>query len=208
MKGKKDKPPLSYYQNIKDSFKDNVDIYYAKINTQAFLVNSRRNYEKEVEYNDTLAARVQDTSLDQKYRDEYLSKKMESDRLVATYKNDLVKATELLKDNPNGIIIAGAMVIKYDNAAYIFAEEVGENYKSIHPDYLLKWKLITDYNNQGLKYINLSEIAGEFEKENKYQKLNESKLGFNTTIAEYIGEFDIILNNFSYNLYKKMNKEK
>ena len=45
-------------------------------------------------------------------------------------------------------------------------------------------------------------------KENKYQKLNESKLGFNTTIAEYIGEFDIILNNFSYNLYKKMNKEK
>ena len=208
MKGKKDKPPLSYYQNIKDSFGDNIDIYYAKINTQTFLINSRRNYEKEVEYNDTLAARVQDTSLDQKYRDEYLSKKMESDRLVATYKNDLVKATELLKDNPNGIIIAGAMVIKYDNAAYIFAEEVGENYKSINPDYLLKWKLITDYNNQGLKYINLSEIAGEFEKENKYQKLNESKLGFNTTIAEYIGEFDIILNSFSYNLYKKMNKEK
>ena len=33
------------------------------------------------------------------------------------------------------------------------------------------------------------------------------KLGFNTTITEYIGQFDIILNNFTYNLYKKFNKK-
>ena len=29
----------------------------------------------------------------------------------------------------------------------------------------------------------------------------KNKLGFNTTVTEYIGEFDIILNSFSYNLY-------
>ena len=34
------------------------------------------------------------------------------------------------------------------------------------------------------------------------------KLGFNTLVTEYIGEFDIVLNSFTYNLYKNFNKNK
>ena len=118
---KKEKKPLSFYKKICESFEDNVDIYYAKINTETFLINSRRNYEKETDYNMTLAEKVQNMSLDEKERNNYLNKKMESDRLITSYKNSLLKATELLKNNPNGIIIAGALIIKYDNAAYLFA---------------------------------------------------------------------------------------
>ena len=132
---------------------------------------------------------------------------MESDKLIATYKNSLLKATELLKNNPDGIIVAGAMIIKYDNAAYLFTEGIDEEYSYLNASYLIKWQLINDYNSQGLKYLNLNGIAGEFENENLYNGLNESKLGFNTTITEYVGEFDIILNTFKYNLYKKMNKK-
>ena len=69
----------------------------------------------------------------------------------------------------------------------------------------IKWKLISDYNSEGLKYVNLNGIAGEFENKSEYSGLNESKLGFNATITEYIGEFDIVLNSFAFNLYKKMN---
>ena len=32
------------------------------------------------------------------------------------------------------------------------------------------------------------------------------KLGYHTIITEYVGEFDIILNNFTYSLYKNFNK--
>jgi peptidoglycan pentaglycine glycine transferase (the second and third glycine) len=206
--GKKDKKPLSYYKEICNNFQENVEIYYAKLNTETFLINSRRNYEKEVEYNESLAARVQDVNLDEKERSNYLNKKMESDKLITSYKNNLLTSTDLLKNNPDGLIIAAAMVIKYDNAAYLFTEGIDENYGYINANYLLKWQLISDYNNQGLKYLNLNAIVGEFEKPNEYSGLNEAKLGFNTTITEYIGEFDIILNNFSYNLYKKMNKNK
>ena len=39
---------------------------------------------------------------------------MQSDKLINTYKNTLIKATDMLKKYPKGIIIAGAMVIKYD----------------------------------------------------------------------------------------------
>ena len=136
---------------------------------------------------------------------------MESDKLITAYKNNLLKSTELLKQRPEGIIVAGAMVIKYDNAAYIYTEGTDSNYSTINPSYLLKWQIIEDFNEEGYKYVNLNAICGDFDttnpRKNPYIGLNESKLGFNSTVTEYVGEFDLILNHFSYNLYKKVNKE-
>ena len=94
----------------------------------------------------------------QKERNSYINKKMESDKLITTYKNNLLKATELLKNNPKGVIIGGALVIKYDNAAYLFTEGIDESFNYLNCNYLIKWQLITDYNNQGLKYVNFNGI--------------------------------------------------
>lgn len=204
---KKEKKPLSYYKAICQSFDNNVDIYIAKINTETFLINSRRSYEKEIEFNETLAEKIQDITLDDNERETYLNKKMESDRLITTYKNNLLKATELLKSNPDGVPIGAAMVIKYDNAAYLFSEGIDEEYGYLNASTLLKWQLIDDYNQQGFKYVNLNGVVGEFENENEYSGLNESKLGFNSMVTEYIGEFDIILNSLMYNWYQKSNKK-
>ena len=205
---KKDKNPKSYYNNILKSYEPNVDIYYAKINTEKFLVNSRRSYEKEIEYNNNLVEQIQDINLDYNVRETYLNKKMESDRLITSYKNNLLKATDLLKSNPDGIIVAGALIVKYDNAAYLIVEGIDDEYGNLCANYLLKWQLINDYNEQGLKYVNFNAIVGEFKEQNEYSGLNESKLGFNSTVTEYIGEFDIILNQLAYGIYKKMNKDK
>ena len=144
--------------------------------------------------------------IDAKDREVYLNKKIQSDQIITSYKSNLLTATNLLKEYPNGIIIGGALIIKYDNAAYVLAEGYDNKYKNLNPGYILKWQLINDYTEENLKYINLNAIAGNFEKDNKYSILNESKLGFNSIVTEYIGEFDVILNSFSYNLYQKMNK--
>lgn len=204
---KKEKKPLSYFKAIYESYEPNVDIYYAKINTETFVINSRRNYEKEIEYNDTLTEKVQDMTLDDEERESYLNKKMESDRLITTYKNNLLTATELLKSNPDGIPIGAAMVIKYDNAAYVFTEGIDEEYGYLNAITLLRWQLIDDYNRQGMKYVNLNAVVGEFENQNEYSGLNESKLGFGSIVTEYIGEFDIVLNNLMYSWYQKSNKK-
>ena len=194
-----------------DNFGQDIDIYYVKIKTENYVVNSRRNYEREQELNDNLASQIQDMTISPEEREELINKKIESDKLINAYKNNLLKATELLKQRPEGIIVAGAMVIRYDNAAYIYTEGTDSGYSTVNPSYLLKWQLIEDYNEQGFKYINLNGISGDFEhkdpKENPYVGLNESKLGFDALVTEYIGEFDIILNNFTSNLFKKVNKE-
>ena len=205
---KKEKKPINYFKTICNCFDNDIDIYIAKINTETFLVNSRRNYEKEVEFNETLAEKIQDMRLDPKDRETYLNKKMESDKLITTYKNNLLKATDLLKNNPDGIPIGAAMVIKYDNAAFLFTEGIDEEYGYLNAATLIKWKLIEDYNLQGMKYVNLNGVVGDFENQNEYSGLNESKLGFNTIVTEYVGAFDIVTNSLMYNLYQKTNNKK
>ncbi|MBR2828140.1 MAG: peptidoglycan bridge formation glycyltransferase FemA/FemB family protein, partial [Bacilli bacterium] len=130
--GKKDRKPLSFYKAMCMYFGNNVEIYYAKLNTDTFLINSRRNYEKELEYSEILARKIQDPMLDEQTKNSYLNRKMESDKLVTIYKNNLLSSTELLKKNPSGMIIAAAMVINYDKAAYIFTEGINEKYGYIN----------------------------------------------------------------------------
>ena len=204
---KKEHKPLNYYKEFINQFGDNIDVFYAKLNTETFLINSRRTYEKELEYNSDLQDKVQNMNLDTQERESYINKKMESDKLISNYKNSMVLSTDLLKENPEGIIIAAAMVLKYDNAAYIISEGIDERYDYINANYLVKWNIIDEYNKRGFKYVNLGGVAGEFEGENEYSSLNEMKLGFNATITEYIGEFDLIINNVAYNLYNKLNKK-
>ena len=204
---KKSPKPIEFYRELISNYGDNAEVYYGKINTEIYVINSRRAYEKEMERNDQIAEKIQQTNTSAETKNALLNKKMESDKLLNTYKNSMVQATELLKQYPDGIIIAGAVIIKYDNSAFLYIDGFDKKYSNLNPNYLLKWRMIDDYNKQGLKYLNLNAIVGEFERKNKYSGLNEMKLGFNSIITEYIGEFDIILNNFSYNLYKSFGKK-
>lgn len=206
--GKKDKKPIKYYEALVKNFGENIDVYYAKINTETFIINSRKMYENELLNNEQLAERIQQYAPNDRERQNTLNKKMESDKLVSSYKNNMLLATKLLKNHPEGILIGGALIIKYDNAAYIISDGYNENFSSLNASYLIKWQMISDYNRQGLKYLNMNAVVGEFEKKNQYSGLNEMKLGFNTIVTEYIGEFDLVLNNFTYNLFKSFNKGK
>lgn len=204
---KSDNRPLPFFKEMINNFGDSIEIYYARIKSEYYVINSRRTYEKEQEYNDLLTEQIQDVYTDPEEKQECINKKMESDKLLLTYKNNLLKATELLKQKPEGILIAGAMVIKYDNAAYIFAEGVDEQYKSTGANYYLTWKIIEEFASRKYKYVNLNAIVGDFENEvkqnPKYQELNDTKLGFNSIVTEYIGEFDLVLNSALYNKYNK-----
>lgn len=199
--------PIEFYRELVSNFGDNAEVYYGRINTEVYVINSRKAYEREMEKNDRIAEKIQQIDISPEMKNALLNKKMESDKLLNTYKNSMVQATDLLKQHPNGIVVAGAIVIKYDNSAFLYIDGFDTNYSNLNPNYLLKWRMIDDYNKQHLKYLNLNAIVGEFERKNKFSGLNEMKLGYNSTITEYIGEFDIVLNNFSYNLYKSFGKK-
>lgn len=201
--------PLEFYQALYESFqkKDAIDIYYAKLNTEAFVINSKNAYEKAFSLNDELNQQIQHPPKGTTDIRKIINKKMESDKLVNTYKKDLVFATQLLKEHPEGMIISGAIIIKYDNAVYLLIEGFDPIFKEKNPNYLLKWKVIEEYNDKGYKYFNLNAVTGDFQKQSKYSGLNEMKMGFHAIATEYIGEFDLIINPITYNLFKGVNKK-
>ena len=204
----KNMKPITYYKRMVSSFKNNLDVYYAKLNTEQYVLNSKALYEREMEKNDKLATDVQNSIDKGKNNTKELNKKMESDKLLNTYKNNLVEATELLKKHPEGLIIAGAINLNYDNASFLVIDGFDKNYTNLNATYFLKWQMIIDYKSKHYKYYNINGVSGKFEVKHQFSNLNEMKFGFNPIITEYVGEFDIILNNFSYNIYKGINKQK
>lgn len=206
----KNKTNLSkkHINNLTKNYKTS-NVYYALLNTDSFVIEAKKRYENELERNDILAKKIQTIRMNNStINKRYLNTKMESDKLINIYKNDLVLATKLLKDYPKGLIIGGALTIEYNNASYLIIDGFIQKFGYLNCNYLLKWYIINEAKKKELKYFNLNAIVGEFKKNNPYKQLNEMKLGFNIVPTEYIGEFDLILNNLKYNIYKGFNKDK
>ena len=197
---------LKYYQEFSELFSNNLEIYIAKINTEKYVEGSRLLYEKELEYNEYLNNIISRDGYKGKDMKDILSKKMESDKLLIIYKDYLVNSITLLRNNPEGIIIGGTIIVKEEDTIHLLIDGYDKTYSKFCPLYLTKWEIIKKYLNSDFKYFDINAVTGIFDKneENPYRGLNEMKLGFNATIYEYIGEFNLIINNPIYALYKSI----
>ncbi len=192
----------NYYKALCEGFKDNVEIYYAKVNTEKYVNNSKMLYEKEIDKNEYLNSIIQSNGYKGKDMRMVLNKKMESDKTLSTYKSHLVTSTQLLKDFPDGIIIAACIVIRYGKFAYIFEEDYNKLYKNIPALTFMKWKIIEKYSTLNLDILNMGALSGELDKKkNEYKGLNESKFNFKVVATEYIGQFELVINKPIYSLY-------
>lgn len=193
---------LKYYQTFFDIFGDNIELYLAKIDPEKYVRMSKEAYENELSVNEELSEQIKINSKKTLDMKKLINKKMESDKVLSNEEINLNKATSMFQNQKDGIIIGGAIIIKYDRGINLLIEGFDEKYKNYNPNYLLKWELIKKFNNEKYRFVNLNAITGEFKHKNKYSGLNEMKLGFSATAIEYIGEFDLIINKPLYILYK------
>lgn len=200
---KKHNRNLKYYKSFVKEFKDDAKIYLAKINTEKYVSQSKIAYEQELEINEVYNQELQEASRRGKDITNIITKKMESDKRLSIYQNNLIQATNFFSKCPDGLTIGGLLAIKYQDGMNLIIEGFNQKYRGFNPNYLLKWELIKQFNLEEIKYFNLNGIVGEFKEPNKYSGLNEMKLGYNANAIEYIGEFDLIINRTVYNLYQK-----
>ena len=136
------------------------------------------------------------------YKDYYEILGVQKNATDDELKNELVKATDLLKENPNGIILASMIVTKYKDEVYVLIDGYNKDYKNINAKHLMTWKLIEKYTNEKYKRFNLGGMTNPTVKNEKYNGLNEYKLSFNARCVEYIGDLELITNQALYLLYK------
>ena len=193
------------------NFTNSMDIFFININTTKYVTNAKLMYDKECEINEQYAAKVQDTSITGMEKQHIINEKMESDKKLNFYKNELVYATNFSKTYPDYMTIGGAFTIKHNNGVELIIDSYLDEYLKFNPRYVLIWELIKKYKSEGFKFINLNAVVGEFTMADlgKYNTLNKIKLSFNATVMEYIGEFDLVINDRLYIKYnEKINELK
>lgn len=196
-----------YYQGMYNNFSRNnaIDIFFVNINTDKYLSNMKRNYDLEAIKNDELASMVQDMSIASSQKQLILNDKMKSDEMLNFYKNELIYATNLSRNHPDYFTIGAGFTIKHNNGVELVIDSYLDEYIKFNPRYVFIWELIKKYKSEGFMYINLNGVVGNFSKDKlgKYKNLNDPKLSFNSTIIEYIGEFDLVINDRIYKKYKE-----
>ncbi len=198
IKRKKNIEPFYYknYYNVFDRIQA-ADLFLVKIDFQQYLLNSKTLYDQELERNNEISKKLIHQSSEANIKE-----KMNSDRILLSYKNDIEIATKGLRENKE-IYIAGAFVIRYLNRIHIVISGYDKAFKHFDPNYFLHYQIL-EYYKSNFKFVDLNGMTGDFSTNNPYYGLNQFKLGFKPHIYEFIGEFDLIFNEHAYhNLIKK-----
>ena len=194
---------LEYFKNCYKYFskEDNIEFYFAKLDTVKFLKNATKNFQEQEEVCNKLDKEIINNN-------NLLKEKMENDKLLDKYKSNLIYANKLLSNYPNGVVVSSALIVKNDKTINLLMDGYDTNFKRLNAKHLLIWKIIQKYSELGYEKFNFGGIANPNLKENKYSGLNEFKLSFNSNIYEYIGDFELITNKPLYFFNKnKLKKE-
>lgn len=190
-KRKKDEFYYNDFYNVFDKTSD-IDLLLVKVDYKRFLINSQNQYNKELMINNYLNNKILTNN-----NSNILNSKMNSDNALLSYKNDIAEASKNLNTDIE-TYVAGALVIKYQNRVIIQISGFDKKLSRFAPNYFL-YNAILQYYKNSYKYADLNGITADFNKDNKYYGLNRFKMGFKPDIYEYIGEFDLVIDEKEYN---------
>ena len=207
---KKTNHNLSYYQNLMNIYntKDNkMEIFFAKLDPQQFLLKIKKIYEKELRRNEAIHLSIQKRN--GYMTEKELNKKINSDSMLEKYKELLNKAILFSNKYDKSIILGTCAIIRNNKEIYFLIDGYNESFRNIHSSHILKWALIKKYSLLGYKIFNLGEIHKDYNnKETKYHGQYMYKIGFGGNIIEYSQNLLLVINKPIYSAYINLKKLK
>ncbi len=182
-----------YYNDFYNVFSKtaDIDLLLVKVNYKKFLINAQNAYNLELKRNSDLNNKLLTNS-----SANIINAKMNSDRALLAYKNDIAEASRYLNTDVE-TYVAGALVIKYQNRVIIQISGFDKSLSRFSANYYLYYAIIK-YYQKNYKYLDLNGITADLSKDNHYYGLNRFKMGFNPDVYEYIGEFDLVIDEKQY----------
>lgn len=191
---------LEYFKDMYREFKkkDQIDLFYIKLDTKIYLNKVKNNYETYENMSHEINQKIISSI---KNRDKLVSKKIDIDNKMAHYKEELIHATKLLNQHPEGIVLASALMIKHKNSVNLIMDGYDLEYKNLNAKHLLLWRLIEYYQKQGYEKFNLGGMTNITD-DNKFNGLNKFKLSFSPKVYEYMGDLELVTNQTAYFMYR------
>lgn len=183
----------SHYENMMEIFNNSnnkFEFYLAKLEPETYINNYRYLLKKEQINNENLNDKLKDPKV--KKTNNLFTKKMDSDKLLSKYKNEIMAGTYLLQKYPKGVIIAAAAIITNNREVTFIKECYMDEFKHIRSVPMIKWEIIKKYINNGYKKFDLGNVT--------ITKNQITKTGYNGNIIEYSNSFDLVINDMLYKL--------
>ena len=196
---KKYKRNLEYFQDCYSYFskRDMIELYYTKLNTKLYL----KNIQDKLNYCEEQSNELNNKIMKIK-KQKLVNKKINIDKYLFKYKNDLIEATNYLHNYPEGVVTACVLLVKQDKEITILMDGYDKKFKKLNSKHLLIWQIMEIYQKKGYTKFNLGGMSNLTIDDKKYSGLDEFKLGFGAKMVEYAGDFELVTHKRNYNLYR------
>lgn len=189
-----------YYKNMINIFNNpnnNFEFYFAKLEPETYINNYRYLLKKEQTNNDNLNQKLKNPKI--RKTNNLITKKMTSDKLITKYNQEIITATNIYKNYPQGAILGTVGIINNKKEIIFITEGYNKEFANIRSIPMIKWEIIKKYITNGYTKFDLGDISIS----NSYTP----KSGYNGNIIEYSNTFDLVINEMLYKL-NTMTKKK
>lgn len=204
----KDKFESDFYKNLYKYFNDKnmVDLFLIDVNYHEYLIRLQMDYSTEK----TINEKINNLFVMNPNNKAIYNEKMASDKKLNEINTEISETNNKIQNEIYKETVAAALVMKHKNTAFLYESGFNKYYNRLLPNHYMHYKLLEHYKKEGKSFMDLNGITGDFSKNNPYKGLNEFKLSWNPKIFEYVGEFDLIVNQNKYSLLwstKTLHKE-
>lgn len=177
----------AYFRKLLETYPDTGYLYLAKVDL------SKRRNELKMQI-DELEAKLNDENVTNKAK-----KRIEQELTPLT--NEYVELEELYTKYPQPEFISGGLMVGFGDQMELLYAGMNEDFKHFYPQYLTYTKQFDDSFNQGYSFCSMGGVEGSLD-----DGLSLYKSAYNPYVIEYIGEFDLVLNQPLYLAYKALMK--
>ena len=119
--------------------------------------------------------------------------------LGSKYEKEIERAKGDLEKYPEGKVVSGAFVVTYlDKAYYLYGANITDDGGLNANKALVSWIMQTLYDEKGIRSF---DFFGVSEDQEHHGGINGFKQSFDPELVEYIGEFDMPISKFWFELF-------
>ena len=189
---------LNYYEDFYRVFNksDMVDLLLVEVDYYKYLEVFKNKLDMMIYEAEIINNKFTENPFD---NDTYL-KKTDYDKKISSLEKTISIINKKLREEKKKEIIGGILTIKQGNKVSAIISGIDDNFTTLNYKYFLYYNTIAYYKRLGYSFFDLNGISGNFTEKNPYKGLNNFKLSFNPDVYEYIGEFDLVINETYYNI--------
>ena len=189
-----------FYERLLDNFKDNIKLYLVYIDKKEYINNLDEKIKEEKNKLNDLKIKMEHDNIGRKLKKE--------EELINSAINKYIEELKDAQKLKDITYIAAMVIITKYNEVVSFASGMDNLYRKFNPKYVMYPKMINDAINEKLEYVNFLGVKNIFDKNAPDYGMYEVKKGFGGKTVEYIGEFDLPINQVLYYSYKLIKKVK